>query len=110
MLAKEVTKWATVAAGIATAFSVPQVETLVSQMVQDWDDRNFIALVVAGVAAFKFISGQIGLGRGDDPSSPSLKGVMKDSGNGGSGSTTVVLKASEGDANFQFVDPTNDQV
>ena len=72
MLAKEVSKWAAIAGVLATAVQTDQVQGLISAL----DAHEWIAAVVAGVAVVKYISGQIGLGRGDDPESPSLKGVL----------------------------------
>ena len=72
MLAKEVSKYAAIAGVIATAIQTKQVQDLVSQL----EAHEWIGAVVAGVAVVKYLSGQIGLGRGDDPTSPSLKGVI----------------------------------
>ena len=76
MLAKEVTKWAAVAGVIATAVQTDQVQELIANI----EGHNWVMAVVAAVAVVKLISGEIGKGRGDDPNSPSLKGVYtKDS-------------------------------
>ena len=74
MLAKEVSKWAATAGVIATAVQTDQVQTVINQL----QAHEWIAAVVGLVAVVKYISGQIGLGRGDDPTSPSLKGVLSE--------------------------------
>ena len=76
MLAKEATKWAGIIAVVAGAVQTDQVQDLMSKL----EGHEWLMAAVSAVAVVKLISGEIGKGRGDDPASPSLKGVYtKDS-------------------------------
>ena len=73
MIAREVGKWAGIAAAVAGTVKIPYVADLIDSLgLHEW-----AMLAVAVASGLAVVKAQIGLGQGDDPKSTSFKGILK---------------------------------